>query len=80
MGKTRKEVEMACDAKHCVGSKVMGMKIQARRRRGTSKRRWLGVIECRHGISESMGLSGEEVYDRATRWSRGPTSLYTGST
>ena len=44
----------------------MGIEVQARRRRGRPKRRFLD--RDRHDIKEK-GLSREEVYDRAT-WKR----------
>ena len=50
----------------CVGRRMMEMKVQGRRKRGRPKRRWLDRM--RDGIKEK-GLSGEEVYDRAT-WRR----------
>ena len=49
-----------------VGSRAMVMKVQGRRQRGRCKRRWLDRV--RDDIKEK-GLSGEEVYDRAT-WRR----------
>lgn len=49
-----------------VGRRAMGMKVQGKRRRGRPKRRWLDSV--RADLREK-GLSGEEVYDRAT-WRR----------
>ena len=48
---------------HYVERRVMEMKEQGRRKRGRPKRRWLGRVK--DDIKEK-GLSGEEVYDRAT--------------
>ena len=48
------------------GRRAMVMKVQGRRKRGRPKRRWLDRV--RDDIKEK-GLSGEEVYDRAT-WRR----------
>ena len=50
------------------------MKLQGRRKRGRPKRRWFDRV--RDDIKEK-GLSGEEVYDRAT-WRR--MSTYIDST
>ena len=49
---------------HYVGRRAMD--VQGRRKRGRPKRRWLDKV--RDDIKEK-GLSGKEVYDRAT-WKR----------
>ena len=49
---------------HYVGRRVMEMKVQGRRKRGTPKIRWLDKVN--DDIKEK-GLSKAEVYDRATR-------------
>ena len=69
--KVQEEVEVvrACDdkrGKHYIGRRVMVMKVQGRRKRGRPKSRWLDRV--RDDIKEK-GLSGKEVYDRAT-WRR----------
>ena len=51
---------------HYVGRRAMEMKVQGRRKRGRPKRRWLDNV--RDNMKEN-GLSGEELYDRAT-WRR----------
>ena len=51
---------------HYIGRGAMEMKVQGRRKRGRPKRRWLDKVK--DGTKEN-GLSGEEVYDRAT-WRR----------
>ena len=60
----------ACDekiyCKHYVGRRAIIMKVQGRRKRGRSKRRWLDKMK--DDIKEK-GLSADDVYDRAT-WMR----------
>ena len=51
---------------HCVGRRAMVMKVQGRRKRGRSKRRWLDKVK--DDIKEK-GMSADDVYDRAT-WRR----------
>ena len=52
-----------CDTdreEHYVGRRAMGMDVQGRRKRGISKRRWLGENKVKR-------LSEDEVYVRAIR-------------
>ena len=42
----------------------MGIEVQGRRKRGRPKRRWLDGVR---GDIREKGLSGEEVYDHATK-------------
>ena len=56
---------------HYVGRMTIDMEVQGRRKRGMPKRRQLDRV--RDDIKEK-GLSGEELYDRAT-W-RCMSSLY----
>ena len=55
---------------HYVGRRAMVMTVQGRRKRGIPKRRWLDTLKdaIKDAIKEK-GLSGDDVYDRAT-WSR----------
>ena len=48
---------------HCVGRRVMEMKVEKRMKIGMPKRRWLNKVK--NDIKEK-GLSADEVYDRAT--------------
>ena len=48
-----------------VGRRATEMKVQGRRKRGMSRKRWLNRVR---DDTKEKGLSGEEVYDRAT-WS-----------
>ncbi len=48
---------------HYVGSRVMVMKVQGRRKRGRPKRRWLEKVK---EYIKEKGLSADDVYDRAT--------------
>ena len=60
---------LACDdkiGKHFIGRRAMVMKVQWVMKRGRPKSRWLDRV--RDDINEK-GLSGKEVYDRAT-WRR----------
>ena len=50
----------------CLGRRVIVMKVQGRRKRGRTKRRWLDKVK--DDIKEK-GLSADDVYDRAT-WRR----------
>ena len=47
----------------CVGKRVMDIEVQESRRRGRPKKRW---ADCVKDDLREKGLSGEEVYDRAT--------------
>ena len=65
------EVVWACDEKRGAlrrkdQRRVIKMKVQGRRKRGRPKSRWLDRVG--DAIKEK-GLSGEELYDRAT-WRR----------
>ena len=51
---------------HYVGRRAMVMKVQGRRKRGRTKRRWLDKVK--DGI-KGKGLSADDVSDRAT-WRR----------
>ena len=51
---------------HYIGRRVLEMKVQGRRKRGRPNRRWLDKVK---DDMKEKGLSGEEVYDRAT-WRR----------
>ena len=65
---------LACNAKkeHCVVRRMaIEMDVHGRTKRGMTKRRWLDRV--RIDIKEK-GLSGEDVYDRAT-WSRVSPSI-----
>ena len=67
--KTRKKGLKWCGhvmrrGKHYIGRRVMAIEVQGRRKRRRPKRRWLDKVK--DDIKEK-GLSGEEMYDRATR-------------
>ena len=51
---------------HYLGRRAMESKVQEGRKRGRHKRRWLDKVH--YDINE-MGLTADEVYDRAT-WRR----------
>ena len=53
-------------AQYTVGRRAMEMKVQGRRKRVRPNRRWLDRVRV---DTKEKGLSGEEVYDRAT-WRR----------
>ena len=48
-----------------MGRRAMEMKVQGRRKRGRSKRRWLDTVT---DDIKDKGLSADDVYDRATWW------------
>ena len=59
-GDVMRREEHSCN----IGRRAMEMKVLGRRKRGSPMRRWLDRV--RDDIKEK-GLSGEEVYDRATQ-------------
>ena len=59
---------------HYVGRRALVMKVQGRMKRGRPKRRWLDKV---NDDIKDMGLSADDVYDRAT-WRR--ISSYIDST